>query len=420
MKSSIYNCRVRTAEGERLLNTYTLNLIEVEGKVESMLSGGGEDSEVFTKLVSQGFLVPDDLDEESNVKGMFLRKRMQRDVYSLIVNTTMDCNLRCPYCYESHVRGSRMSDEMIASVARHLTIRHAVDKFKHLTLTLFGGEPLLDKEAVRSLLGEVAAVSGQCGFDVACTVVTNATLLGSEYVELFRNFRTSFQVTLDGLGGAPYGGRRGAFERIVGALRKINDAGDFSLNLRINYDAESIKEVSALIPHVDFLDRRRISVSLCKIWQADAAEICKEDMLDAINAFNSRGFVVNSFLPVITYQHCYADNYAEAVINYDGNVYKCTARDFTDENSCGRMTEYGFINWKLDKVAERIGLEFPKCCDGCKILPFCAGHCSQDVIEARREGRELTCTRTRLFSVDELIDIGFKQILLRKKNESAG
>lgn len=414
MKNSIYNCRFSTTDGEILLNAYTLNHIKVDSKVESLLSGGGEDYETFSMLVSLGFLVPDDLDEVANVKEMFLRKRIQRDAYSLVVNTTLDCNLRCSYCYEKHVRGSRLSDDMIESIGRHLTIKHAIDRFKSLTLTLFGGETLLDKGVVRRLIGRVTEVSEQCGFEVAYTIVTNATLLDAEYVELFRPYRTSFQVTLDGLGGVPDGGRRGAFNRILSALQILNNADCFSLNLRINYDAESIREMQELLPHIDFLNRSRTSVSLCKIWQADGDEISKEDLLRAINVFNGYGFIVSSFLPVITYQHCYADNYSEAVLNYDGNVYKCTARDFTEANSCGRMTEYGFINWKSDKVLERLALEPPKCCDGCKIMPFCPGHCSQEVIEARKEGRELSCSRTGLFSVDELIEIGFKQILLRQ------
>lgn len=418
MKASVYNCRVKTAGGEYLLNTYSLNHIGLDDNVEAVLSGTSEDWDAIARLVSQGFLVPDDLDEASNVEDMFLKKRMQRDSYSLTVNTTLDCNLRCHYCYESHVRGSLLSDDMIESIGRHLHIRHAADKFTSLSLTLFGGEPLLNKEVVRKLVGVVDEASAQCGFDVLYHIVTNATLVDADYVQLFKSHKASFQVTLDGVGGGSDGGRKGAFDRIVSALRILNDADCFSVNLRINYDAASLSEIGRLLPRIDFLSRRRTLVSLCKIWQVDSASISKSLLSAAVNAFNDCGFVVSSFLPTITYQRCYADNYSQAVINCDGRIYKCTARDFSEDDSCGNITEFGFINWKIDKVLERIGLGFPQCCRACKIMPFCPGICSQTLLDARKEGRRPECRRTRVFSVDELIEIGFRQILLRQKNES--
>lgn len=418
MKASTYNCRVKTADGEYLLNTYSLNHIGLDDNVEAVLSGASEDWDTIARLVSQGFLVPDDFDEASNVEDMFLKKRLQRDFYSLTVNTTLDCNLRCSYCYESHVRGSRISDDLIESIGRHLLVKHAADKFKNLSLTLFGGEPLLNKDVVRKLVDVVDEASAQCGFDVAYHVVTNATLVDADYVQLFKSRKASFQVTLDGVGGGSDGGRKGAFDRIVSALRTLNDAGCFSVNLRINYNADSICEIEKLLPHVDFLNRRRTSVSLCKIWQADSESITKESVSKAVKAFNDCGFVVGSFLPAITYQHCYADNYSQAVVNCDGCIFKCTARDFSDDGSCGNITEFGFINWKIDRVLERIGLVFPQCCHGCKIMPFCPGICSQSLLDARKEGRQPECKRTRLFSVDELVAIGFRQILLRQHNES--
>lgn len=418
MKASVYNCRVKTADGDFLLNTYTLNYVGLDDNVKAALSGASEDWETAARLVTQGFLVPDDLDEASNVEDMFLKKRIQRDVYSLIVNTTLDCNLRCSYCYESHVRGSRLSDEMIESIGRHLTIKHATEKFKSLSLTLFGGEPLLNKDVVRKLFDVVDSASAQLGFDVAYHVVTNATLVDADYVSLFKSRRVSFQVTLDGVGGCSDGGRKGAFARIVSALRMLNDAGCFSVNLRINYDSASLCMMEELLPHVDFLSRRRTSVSLCKIWQVDSESITKVSVVNAIKAFNDSGFVVSSFLPTITYQHCYADNYSQAVVNCDGGIFKCTSRDFSHDDCYGHMTEFGFVNWKMGKVLERIGLGFPECCHGCKIMPFCPGICSQALLDARKEGRRPECMRTGLFSVDELVAIGFRQILLKQKNES--
>lgn len=42
---------------------------------------------------------------------------------------------------------------------------------------------------------------------------------------------------------------------------------------------------------------------------------------------------------------CYADKENEAVINYNGKVYKCNARDFKEDNCEGILDESGNIQW---------------------------------------------------------------------------
>lgn len=79
---------------------------------------------------------------------------------------------------------------------------------------------------------------------------------------------------------------------------------------------------------------------------------------------------------------CYADKKNEAVINYNGNVYKCTARDFSEENKYGELSEDGTINWneKLTKW-ENIKIQ-SKACQNCRILPLCGGGCHQINLES--------------------------------------
>ena len=47
---------------------------------------------------------------------------------------------------------------------------------------------------------------------------------------------------------------------------------------------------------------------------------------------------------------CYANKINSEVINYDGLVYKCTARDFSEKNDVGIMLEGGIIKYKYDKI----------------------------------------------------------------------
>jgi len=79
---------------------------------------------------------------------------------------------------------------------------------------------------------------------------------------------------------------------------------------------------------------------------------------------------------------CYADKYNQATINYNGDVFKCNARDFDTNNREGILNEEGSIIWnkRRDKrMSEKI--IFNKSCSECNILPICGGGCSQQHIE---------------------------------------
>jgi uncharacterized protein len=78
---------------------------------------------------------------------------------------------------------------------------------------------------------------------------------------------------------------------------------------------------------------------------------------------------------------CYGDHRNHATINYNGEVFKCTARDFTNANSEGMLSDNGRIIWN-DKFEKRMNIKFKnKPCLECKIMPLCNGGCSQQAIE---------------------------------------
>lgn len=79
---------------------------------------------------------------------------------------------------------------------------------------------------------------------------------------------------------------------------------------------------------------------------------------------------------------CYADTRNSVTINYNGDIYKCTARDFSKENREGFIDENGNLIWENDSLNTRLDSKFKNApCLTCKILPICNGGCSQVAIE---------------------------------------
>ena len=128
------------------------------------------------------------------------------------------------------------------------------------------------------------------------------------------------------------------------------------------------------------------------------------------------GFVVSTFPLATNLENCYADNYNQAIINYDGNVYKCTARDFSSEQPSGKLNSLGLIEWNAPLLLDRLALDIPQKCKDCLLLPSCTGICSQKKVEAK-DNEQIPCPFEDLISKEDVILLNIKQQLVIKKYE---
>lgn len=77
---------------------------------------------------------------------------------------------------------------------------------------------------------------------------------------------------------------------------------------------------------------------------------------------------------------CYADYASSLVVNYNGGIFKCTARDFAPKNRLGVLETNGDVTFNQN-YSKRISQRFNTDCFNCKILPICTV-CSQKRYEA--------------------------------------
>jgi uncharacterized protein len=55
----------------------------------------------FARLIKGGFIIDSSRNELEEVIAEFNEERNGSEMYHLIINPTLDCNLSCWYCYES-------------------------------------------------------------------------------------------------------------------------------------------------------------------------------------------------------------------------------------------------------------------------------------------------------------------------------
>ena len=104
---------------------------------------------------------------------------------------------------------------------------------------------------------------------------------------------------------------------------------------------------------------------------------------DNIEKLRNEGINVKYLAPDNVKDSCYADKRNSAVINYNGDIFKCTARDFTTVKRAGYLSEEGDLIWENNYLERRMNAKFQnKPCLSCRLMPICNGGCSQHAMEA--------------------------------------
>lgn len=355
------------------------------------------DKEVFKSLLDIGALVNLDRDELQEVIQKSKDIDNADDSYRLIINPTMNCNFKCWYCYESHIEGSKMNNSNIGKICKLIdNILLNNKNLKTFDLSFFGGEPLMyySKSSVPIIDYYRSKYSDHKDIEFTISFTSNGYLLNDRILNhlLEGNEAKHFQITLDG-GREEHNKVRvakksgGSYDKILSAVKTLIE-NDIEVLLRINYTSETLASTSEIVNDIsDFSNehRKNLRISYHRVWQDSGDEMNVEKTSKQIKSdFKNANFVVSDSEVLDNLNNpCYADKKNEAVINYNGDVYKCTARDFSESNKYGEILDDGTINWN-DKIEtwENIKIQ-SKACQNCRILPICGGGCHQINLEAK-------------------------------------
>ncbi|HDQ72459.1 MAG TPA: radical SAM protein [Chloroflexi bacterium] len=188
-----------------------------------------------------------------------------RQMPAYIFMPSYDCNLRCPYCYQDHMRTDpafkhllettmqpELVDRLFAAMPKLEAHHHLPeDSQPFLNIGFYGGEPLLEKNrSIVEYIFKKALDRGQTNF----SAVTNGTELHAYRDMLGPDKISSLQITLD---GPPhehdkrriYVDDSPSFERIA---RNIDMALSLNvhLHIRMNIDRDNIHQLPELADEI--------------------------------------------------------------------------------------------------------------------------------------------------------------------------
>lgn len=399
MKQSKYNCILQDNTGMVVYNAATDQLVALTPQLANIFNEGkaapekikAQHAELYDHLLQKGIFVCDEADETET----YIRKREEYErssgEYTITINPTLACNMSCWYCYESHKNMPAMSADVKQSVLLLIDKLLADNKLKKLNLSFFGGEPLLYFDKV--VVDIINHAKMQCkAFDAKLSIhfTTNAYLLTDSVLKQLEGLDVSFQITIDGgkqvhdsvrktKGGEP------TYARIVEHIHQTLSHG-FPVGVRFNYTAKSIPSFIDVVKdfsHLQQEQKQLVNFTFQRVWQdneGDADQVGQQ-VEHIERAFEQAGLFVNNAKSYIV-PYCYADGVNTAVVNYNGDLFKCTARDFAPKSKEGTLAADGTLRWN-ERLRKRMSIRHGSdTCLQCRIYPICHGGCSQMKLEA--------------------------------------
>ncbi len=349
------------------------------------------ESNILKLFQDQGILVPEELDEVAlfNNSNKIARFTPSEHI-NLTICPTLDCNFRCIYCYEDHLPGI-MPRDIQDRIVKFIETRKP--KVKSLSVTWFGGEPLLALSVIKDLSKRFVNIdNGDIKYDA--TIVTNGWLLNKSVSKLLVDLGVKqCQITLDGPRDVhnsrrPYLIAAPTFDKILNNL-SLSDPR-LGITVRVNVDKRNIKKI---VPEIfDQLDEAGLRGKIGTYFAPVTAytDVCANTVGSCLFvketwsklhtqlqfAAYKRGYgmpVLPKSLPNV----CVADNVNSWVFGANGLVYKCWNHVTQPEKAVLNLnTEIetpkmkvnldSWMNWHIEDLSE--------CCD-CKVLPQCMAGC---------------------------------------------
>lgn len=409
MKLSQFNTTVPYHDKFHLFNSFTQKFILIDPLLKEMLDAAKNDGveelknfhpSFYEYLIDEEFILPDEINEVDKVKALSKLVDENNNSFLLTINPTMNCNFKCWYCYESHVKNSNFSSEMQKRVGLFIEKTTSTPGINLFSIAFFGGEPLLYfKKDVAPIILKQQAECEKNNVNYSVSFTTNGFLINDDFIDFFKSngISPAFQITLDGYKEKHdevrfVNASRGSYEDIVTNIKKLL-ANRFLVRVRVNYTSENLNDTEKIADEFNDISpkikRDYLLMDFHRVWQDCQNDDIKEIVEEKLEKIRAKDTPAKYIIANNVVESCYADKRNSAVINYNGDLFKCTARDFTTVKRAGYINEYGELIWENNYLEKRMNVKFKnKPCLSCKLLPMCNGGCSQHALEALEAGEE--------------------------------
>lgn len=137
------------------------------------------------------------------MQNLLKKNDMLNPILNATLNLTQSCNLACSYCFNYGKTSKRMPFDvgkkcidfllMNAREADEISLR---GRKRNVTVTFWGGEPLIEWDLLKKLIAYVEKVHKEIPFEIGTT--TNGTLLTEDKMKYFGDHHFAALISFDG------------------------------------------------------------------------------------------------------------------------------------------------------------------------------------------------------------------------------
>ena len=180
------------------------------------------------------------------------------------LHLTADCNMACRYCFQEHSPVKMEKATALAACDLLFSFGHRQNGF-----SFFGGEPLLCRDIIESVLEYMRALNERRGGTVSYQMTTNGTLLDESFLKLANEHYIAVALSHDGL--------LQDIQRVRRDNSPVSSSLEPNIDLLLSYQPNAIlmmtfmpENVSLLAKSVEWLYERGFS-------RINAAYDCRPD-----------------------------------------------------------------------------------------------------------------------------------------------
>lgn len=349
----------------------------------------------------------------------------------LMLVPTYGCNLSCTYCFQHGVddRPVLISREAVDAFFEYAGTNFA-GRARKPFITLFGGEPLVNSPAQRSIIEYI--VERCIAEDYELAAVTNGYNF-VEYADLLARAKIKeIQFTLDGSrtthdSRRATANRKGTFDQVVAGIEAAISHG-MPVNLRSVVDLENIEDLVNLaafaeskgwldLPPTRFKTQigRNYELFECyakpqhlmtqvELWGRVAELSRQHPVLSKFHRPDFKGIryiVETGEMPMATFDTCPAGK-TEWVFDLNGEIYGCTASCGREEYKLGSFWPEVSIKTEAIDTWQRRDVTTIGKCQECSYNVICGGGCG--VLAANLNNGEILSPDCR--PVREMLELG--------------
>jgi uncharacterized protein len=396
MKYSMFNIVAMDKDELLIYNSLTGALVAFEPEfAERMLQSIKDNSigvipkEFIDRLEEDGFLVGANFNELEKINSLAQRRINWSKSWHFSIMLNQSCNFKCFYCFQPRKK-LFITPAVEAKILK--MIKQQCKNTGRISIDWYGGEPLLSFGLFKKMNTQIHSICLDENVDYEISLTTNGYLLNGGALEYLSGHKVShLQITLDAPpeyhnksrvlhNGEP------TFNVILSNIQKAVEQGIHVLvrvnvtktNLDSSFGIYEILENSGLKNKVEVSIRPVVSSAAnpCSGNCLSQTDFGKKMMSHYYEAAKN-GWVILPFVDNLqSMGYCIADYPTQAIIDPEGNLYKC-GEAFSDEEATGLINDEGSIIWdkgKFDAFVNRSPLD-QKECRSCQILPICMGGC---------------------------------------------